>query len=793
MSLALDVAIRPTDAVQGARTVKRSIEDIGRSAKTMESVVGGTVRRLKGLLVGLGAAFSLRQVLQNTIRQEQAYARLEAAIKSTGGAAGKTADDLSKMAAEMQVVTTYGDEAVMEMQALLLTFKEIKGDVFDEATRSVLDLSAAMGQSLQGSAIMLGKALNDPVLGLTAMRRVGIQFSDAQEEVIKKLVETGDKAGAQRMILQELQSQFGGMAKTLRGTLGGALESAKNAFGDLLEMNKVSNADRLRSAIEGLTRSLQSDAARKFADEVGYALAEGASLAAKAIETLGDNADKLMSTLKGFAAIKISSSLLSLLGVSGPVGGAVALGAGALVAISDHATKTKESIEQLRDRMEELRGEIGRLESRPKLMAFFDQESLRVARQELDATERQIHALENEYNAILNAAEGNVAKKTVTTVTPKQETGTGGKKSGPSAAESLVSSMRDKMQYLNADGEQFLGTLDGWIAKSNTLSADWKRLVDLKQEIMGQKARTVADETAAALARQTEQTRLLAEAQEAASAGVERFWSDMRWEHGQGLLDDTSYFEMLQANVDALTEGTDEWKRRFEELQSVASSMAALNMTNLNDQLRDGAISTKEHAEAVERLRQEYADLPLVINQVDSGVAAAKNTSDQFGLSAKLWANDLARGLADAIVNARDLGDVLSSIARQIASSALQKLIGGIFGGLFAEGAAFSGGQVMAFAGGGVVDRPTIFPMARGIGLMGEAGPEAIIPLKRGSDGRLGVGSEGGGTTINNFHISAVDAKSFADLVRRNPQAIVAAVGGNYQSNGAMRRVIKGS
>jgi phage-related minor tail protein len=79
------------------------------------------------------------------------------------------------------------------------------------------------------------------------------------------------------------------------------------------------------------------------------------------------------------------------------------------------------------------------------------------------------------------------------------------------------------------------------------------------------------------------------------------------------------------------------------------------------------------------------------------------------------------------------------------------------------------------------------------MGLMGEAGPEAIMPLKRGADGSLGVSAEGSGTVINNFHINAVDAKSFADLVARNPGAIVAAVAGNYGDNGAMRKIIKGS
>lgn len=81
-----------------------------------------------------------------------------------------------------------------------------------------------------------------------------------------------------------------------------------------------------------------------------------------------------------------------------------------------------------------------------------------------------------------------------------------------------------------------------------------------------------------------------------------------------------------------------------------------------------------------------------------------------------------------------------------------------LYGSMFASGAAFSGGQVMAFAGGGIVNAPTVFPMARGYGLMGEAGPEAIMPLKRGADGKLGVQASGGNTIVTVHNYSGAEA-----------------------------------
>ena len=97
----------------------------------------------------------------------------------------------------------------------------------------------------------------------------------------------------------------------------------------------------------------------------------------------------------------------------------------------------------------------------------------------------------------------------------------------------------------------------------------------------------------------------------------------------------------------------------------------------------------------------------------------------------------------------------------------------------FANGGAFQNGRTIAFANGGVVGGPTLFPMANGMGLMGEAGPEAIMPLRRGKDGKLGVAAEGGGSqVVNNYNysISAVDAKSVAQLFAENRKTLLGTV-----------------
>ncbi len=183
-----------------------------------------------------------------------------------------------------------------------------------------------------------------------------------------------------------------------------------------------------------------------------------------------------------------------------------------------------------------------------------------------------------------------------------------------------------------------------------------------------------------------------------------------------------------------------------------------------------------------------------ISEQISEKTGEIGSKTSELGDMTKLWANDLARGLADAIVNAKDLGDVLQSIAKQIASSALQKLIGGLFGGLFADGAAFAGGRVLPFAKGGVVTSPTFFPMARGMGLMGEAGPEAVMPLKRGSDGRLGVESNnGGGVTNITMNVNAVDSRSFMDMLKNHKAMVESIVVENIYKDGQVRTAIRGA
>jgi hypothetical protein len=178
--------------------------------------------------------------------QEDAIAKMEAVIKSTGGVAGVTSKHITDLSSSLQETTTFADEVTTNAAALLLTFKGVRNemgegnDVFDRTIRASQDLSALLGKDLNASVMMLGKALQDPETGLTKLTRAGIQFSNQQKDQIKTLAKSGDILGAQKIMLAEIESQFGGTAEAMAQTAGGKL---KQAFNDLGEAGEAIGAE----------------------------------------------------------------------------------------------------------------------------------------------------------------------------------------------------------------------------------------------------------------------------------------------------------------------------------------------------------------------------------------------------------------------------------------------------------------------------------------------------------------------------------------------------------------------
>ena len=163
-------------------------------------------------------------------------------------------------------------------------------------------------------------------------------------------------------------------------------------------------------------------------------------------------------------------------------------------------------------------------------------------------------------------------------------------------------------------------------------------------------------------------------------------------------------------------------------------------------------------------MQETVNTLALETEKLRNEMAGLNRLAENFGQT-------ITRAFANAIIQGRKLSDVLKGLALSLAGQALSsalKPLGALFGQVFASA---KGNVITPFASGGIVNSPTLFPLRGGAGLMGEAGAEAIMPLARGQDGKLGVRA-GGGSAVNvTVNISTPDAASF-----RQSQSQVASV-----------------
>lgn len=267
------------DSAQFTGGLTAAQRELKRAGKQFERI-GGQMSKV-GATLSIGVTAPIVALgyssLQAAKQSQQAFGQVEAALKSMGAASGKTAGELQKSAAKLQAMSTFDDDDILQkVTANLLTFGNVSGQAFDRAQQAAVDLSARLGQDLQSSAIQLGKALNDPVKGITALSRVGVSFTAQQQEQIKAMTAAGDVAGAQNLILTELEKQYGGAAKALRdATPEAALTDSWREFQETIGAIAIEVLPPLTSALTGAL-----DAFNKLSPGMQTFIVGGAALAA---------------------------------------------------------------------------------------------------------------------------------------------------------------------------------------------------------------------------------------------------------------------------------------------------------------------------------------------------------------------------------------------------------------------------------------------------------------------------------------------------------------------------------
>jgi hypothetical protein len=225
---------------KGLSSAQRRISSFVRGAGSAGSI-------LQAGLFG-GAIYGAKKLLTAWGEQEDADARLRGTLTATSATAeeaGKRFERLSAEAAGIQDVTVYGDEAAQAVQSILTTAKGLDGDQFKRATELAFDLSSVMGTDATSAAKQLAKALGDPVLGMSALGRAGVIFTESEKDRVRAMVAGGRADEARGVILDKLAGKVGGVSRAMAQTTGGKFKMLANFTGELSEALGKTLADML--------------------------------------------------------------------------------------------------------------------------------------------------------------------------------------------------------------------------------------------------------------------------------------------------------------------------------------------------------------------------------------------------------------------------------------------------------------------------------------------------------------------------------------------------------------------
>jgi len=378
---------------QAGRAAKRSSKDIADSAREASFAWSALGEVAAGVVAGFSVATIFGRFISETKGAEREQAQLGAVLRSTGESAGFNRDQLNAMADAMQRATTFSGGDISQAQTTLLAFTGIVGNQFNRALQSASDMAARTGTTVKDAAETIGRALDVPSQGLTALSKQGFRFTEEQKQLAASLESTGDVAGAQQIILNSLEESYGGAAAAARDTFGGSLDALQNTISGLL--TGEGSLDSSKNAVNALNAALSEPGAKVAVDSLAKAagvlalvlsarLASAAaasafSFAAAQVESVryqlalarmaGVSTAAAAGLVTVGVAARAASAAMALLG--GPVG-AVLLAGGALAYFATRATDAERESEALEGRINALGGAFDALGPKQAKAALID-------------------------------------------------------------------------------------------------------------------------------------------------------------------------------------------------------------------------------------------------------------------------------------------------------------------------------------------------------------------------------------------------------------------------------------
>lgn len=809
--------------------VTAEVDKAIKNLKSVDKQTDETEKMFKELGGAIGAAFSVKAIVDFSKQCADAYREhnqtvsvLRSTLEATGATAWTTAQDLQNMAQTLQGATNFTADSINSMQSVLLGFRNITGDTFEEATKAILDMATVMKMDLSSAAQSIGKALDDPIHGMDSLKKQGFNFSESQKKVIQSLLDTGDAAGAQKIILDELNGTFGGAAEaaadsatqiknawedvkramaegfvdTIKAISGeikgnpvadyleGTAEAMRQAGKEMLRMkdysafwDSLSDDEKLEEARYQIKLyekqvELSTDAINKaWTKSQKEAFEKGLKNHQKHVEQWKDVEQSVLKTLNAEQELQASENELE---------SAISAINNLMLEISKNYEKLgkddpaiqlknyEKELEEIKKKREELLKPV-----KDKDGNIIDTSGALI---QLDYIEKKIR----EKIKALNDDGKKTWKQFWEDATGiSAESFTTGKQAGELYISGLKQSLEDNKELANllendfdftAAIEDQMSEVEGVITQLlsipaekinevySTADASVQKLIDYYRSLNDQKKAFEASDIVKALEDEYEKLLMTDEEivraeQDAVIAKLEKVKADeQQIERAKELLgliqeqkearkedEDSikSWDEFLEKKIGSAVEKLQLFKENVEEsnkivtdlgvsLANIAIDGAVTGFKELGQALAEGKDAGDSMQQALVSMASEILNqLPLLFMQAGLQLIAQGQWPLGLGL--------MAAGLGDAVIAGYVNGKTQST-----KSNAL----GGVYGddsySAFAKGGTFTN-QIVA--------KPTYFRFAKGsgfgTGLMGEAGPEAIMPLTRGTDGSLGVSASG--------------------------------------------------
>ena len=801
--------------------VTAEVDKAIKNLKSVDKQTGATEKMFKQLGSAIGAAFSVKAVIDFSKQCADAYREhnqtisvLKSTLEATGATAWTTAQDLQNMAQTLQGVTNFTADSINSMQTVLLGFRNITGDTFGEATKAILDMATVMKMDLSSAAQSIGKALDDPIHGMDSLKKQGFNFTAAQKQVIQSFIDVGDAASAQKIILDELNGTFGGAAeaaadsatqiknswKDVLSAYGYEFTEIFNAFNDSEGKNKIASTleDFAKSVKEGVKdwhRILNFDdwyagmSDTEKLEEASRQLEIWSEKYERSVKSWGigskKNAEHAKEQIIAWEAVV--SEQKEIVNTQQEIQKQENDRANAAATINDLMLEISKNYEklgkddptiQLKNYQKELE-EIKEKREKLKKSAIDSDENIidtSGALTQLDYVENKIH---EKIKALKNDGKKTWKEFWEDATGISAESFKNGKEAGDLYINGLKDSLKNNQELTELLGNDFdfAGAIEDQMSEIEnvitellkipadkindvytTADASVQKLIDYYRELNAQKNAFEADDMIKVL--EDEYTKLLMTDEEIVKAeqdaviaklvGVEATEKQIeRAKELLGLIQEqkdarendknsiNSWNDLLEEKIGRAVEKLNLFKENIESSNKVITDLG-VNLVNISfdavlgglkefgQALGEGEDASDSMHRALESMASEILNqLPLLFMQAGLQLIAQGQWPLGLGL--------MAAGLADQVV---------AGYVNGKKESAKANALGGVYGddsySAFAKGGTFTNQ---------IVSKPTYFRFAKGsgfgTGLMGEAGPEAIMPLTRGADGSLGVSASG--------------------------------------------------